>query len=52
VKVNLQEIIQFMDIGNGKQRSFPMVGWGGDHWDKTTGFFLKKRKRVDIQKSS
>ncbi len=40
---NLQEIIQFMDIGNGKTKIIStMVGWGqGSHWDKTYGFFEK-----------
>ena len=38
---NLQEIIQFVDIGNGKTKIIStMVGWGqGSHWDKAYTFF-------------
>ncbi len=38
---NLQEIIQFVDIGNGNTKIIStMVGWGqGSHWDKTYSFF-------------
>ncbi|REG78400.1 SRPBCC domain-containing protein [Algoriphagus antarcticus] len=40
---NLQEIIQCVDIGNGKTKIIStMVGWGqGSHWDKTYTFFEK-----------
>lgn len=40
---NLQEIIQFVDIGNGKTKIIStMVGWGqGSHWDKTYSYFEK-----------
>jgi len=40
---NLQEIIQFVDMGNGKTKIIStMVGWGeGSHWDKTYSFFEK-----------
>lgn len=38
---NLQEIIQFVDMGNGNTKIIStMVGWGqGNHWDKTYKFF-------------
>jgi len=38
---NLQEIIQLIDLGNGKTRIISsMVGWGkGPEWDKTYDFF-------------
>jgi hypothetical protein len=38
---NLQEIIQFIDAGNGKTKLVStMVGWGqGDNWSKAYGFF-------------
>ncbi|MEO6355984.1 MAG: SRPBCC domain-containing protein, partial [Ferruginibacter sp.] len=40
---NLQEIIQFIDIGKGKTKIIStMVGWGqGSHWDKAYTFFEK-----------
>ena len=40
---NLQEIIQFIDIGNGKTKIIStMVGWGqGSHWEKAYKFFEK-----------
>ncbi|CAN5421941.1 hypothetical protein BH11BAC2_BH11BAC2_22260 [soil metagenome] len=40
---NLQEIIQFVDLGNGKTKIISsMVGWGqGSHWDKAYTFFEK-----------
>lgn len=40
---NLQEIIQFVDIENGKTKIIStMVCWGiGSHWDKTYSFFEK-----------
>jgi uncharacterized protein YndB with AHSA1/START domain len=40
---NLQEIIQFEDLGDGKTKIISsMVGWGqGSHWDKTYDFFEK-----------
>jgi len=40
---NLQEIIQFVDIGKGKTKIIStMVGWGqGSHWDKAYTFFEK-----------
>ncbi len=40
---NLQEIIQFVDIVNGKTKIIStMVGWGqGSHWDKTYSYFEK-----------
>lgn len=40
---NLQEIIQLIDIGNGKTKIVStMVGWGqGSHWDKSYSFFEK-----------
>ena len=40
---NLQEIIQFIDIGKGKTKIVStMVGWGqGSHWDKVYTFFEK-----------
>lgn len=40
---NLQEIIQFVEIGKGKTKIISsMVGWGkGSHWDKTYTFFEK-----------
>ncbi len=40
---NLQEIIQFIDIGKGKTKIIStMVGWGqGRHWDKAYTFFEK-----------
>lgn len=38
---NLQEIIQFIDLGNGTTKIISsMVGWGkGSYWDKTYSFF-------------
>jgi|JI6StandDraft_1071083.scaffolds.fasta_scaffold00651_17 uncharacterized protein YndB with AHSA1/START domain len=38
---NLQEIIQLIDLGNGKTKIVStMVGWGkGSHWDKAYTFF-------------
>jgi hypothetical protein len=38
---NLQEIIQFIDAGNGKTKLVStMVGWGpGDNWNKAYSFF-------------
>ncbi len=43
---NLQEIIQFVAIGNGKTKIIStMVGWRqGSHWDKTYAFFEKGNK--------
>jgi len=40
---NLQEIIQFIDIGKGKTKIIStMVGWGqGNHWDNAYTFFEK-----------
>lgn len=40
---NLQELIQFKDIGSGKTQIISsMIGWGsGDDWDKTYSFFEK-----------
>ncbi|MFN8135943.1 MAG: hypothetical protein U0T69_00025 [Chitinophagales bacterium] len=40
---NLQEIIQFIDIGNEQTKIISsMVGWGkGEQWDKTYNFFEK-----------
>ena len=40
---NLQEIIQFIDLGNGTTKIIStMVGWGkGSYWDKTYSFFEK-----------
>lgn len=40
---NLQEIIQFIDMGNGTTKIISsMVGWGkGSYWDKTYSFFEK-----------
>ncbi len=40
---NLQEIIQFVDMGNGSTKIIStMVGWGqGSHWDETYSFFEK-----------
>ena len=40
---NLQEIIQFVDVGEGKTKIIStMVGWGqGSHWDEAYGFFEK-----------
>jgi len=40
---NLQEIIQFIDIGKGKTKIIStMVGWGqGKHWDTAYTFFEK-----------
>ncbi|MEO5946414.1 MAG: SRPBCC domain-containing protein [Chitinophagaceae bacterium] len=40
---NLQEIIQFVDMGNGNTKIVStMVGWGqGSHWDQTYTFFEK-----------
>lgn len=41
--VNLQELIQFKDAGEGKTKIISsMIGWGkGEDWDKTYGFFVK-----------
>lgn len=38
---NLQEILQFVDVENGKTKIIlTMVGWGqGSYWDKTYSFF-------------
>jgi hypothetical protein len=40
---NLQEIIQLIDLGNGKTRIISsMLGWGnGPEWDKTYEFFRR-----------
>jgi Activator of Hsp90 ATPase homolog 1-like protein len=40
---NLQELIQFIDAGNGKTKIISsMMGWGsGADWDKTYNFFVK-----------
>lgn len=40
---NLQEIIQFRDLGNGKTKiTSTMLGWGtGNSWDKAYDFFEK-----------
>ncbi|MDT4967755.1 MAG: hypothetical protein QOJ64_2492 [Acidobacteriota bacterium] len=40
---DLQEIIQFFDLGKGKTRLISsMIGWGkGPEWDKTYAFFAK-----------
>ena len=40
---NLQEIVQFVKLGNDKTQIIStMVGWGqGSQWDKTYDFFLK-----------
>lgn len=40
---NLQEILQFVDAGNGKTKIIStMVGWGNsDNWNKTYAFFEK-----------
>ena len=40
---NLQEVIQFIDAGNGNTKIISsMLGWGqGSHWDKTYAFFEK-----------
>lgn len=40
---NLQEILQFVDVGNGKTKIIStMVGWGNsDNWNKTYAFFEK-----------
>jgi hypothetical protein len=43
---NLQEIIQFIDLGNGKTKIVSsMIGWGdGEDWDKTYSFFVRGNK--------
>jgi uncharacterized protein YndB with AHSA1/START domain len=40
---NLQEIVQFVDLGKRKTKIISsMIGWGkGPEWDKTYGFFAK-----------
>jgi uncharacterized protein YndB with AHSA1/START domain len=40
---NLQEIIQFVEVGKGKTKLVAsMIGWGrGPEWDKTYAFFAK-----------
>lgn len=40
---NLQEILQFIDLGNGQTKIISsMVGWGiGEDWNKTYVFFEK-----------
>ena len=40
---NLQEIVQFIDSGQGKTKIISsMIGWGqGPEWDKTYNFFVK-----------
>ncbi|MEO8112290.1 MAG: hypothetical protein ABI594_19740 [Ginsengibacter sp.] len=40
---NLQELIQFKDVGGGKTKIISsMIGWGtGDDWDKAYSFFVK-----------
>ncbi|MGN6615691.1 MAG: SRPBCC domain-containing protein [Ilyomonas sp.] len=40
---NLQEILQFVEMGNGKTKIIStMVGWGNtDNWNKTYAFFEK-----------
>ncbi len=40
---NLQELIQFADVGGNKTKLISsMIGWGkGDSWDKTYDFFVK-----------
>ncbi|MGN6163199.1 MAG: SRPBCC domain-containing protein [Flavisolibacter sp.] len=40
---NLQEILRFVDMGNGKTKIIStMVGWGNtDNWNKTYAFFEK-----------
>ncbi len=40
---NLQELIQFINTGNGKTKIISsMIGWGkGEDWDKTYCFFEK-----------
>ncbi len=40
---NLQEILQFIDVGKGETKiRSTMVGWGqGSHWDKAYSFFEK-----------
>jgi hypothetical protein len=40
---NLQELIQFIDAGQGKTKIISsMIGWGkGPEWDKTYNFFVK-----------
>lgn len=44
--INLQEIVQFKDLGNGKTKLVSsMVGWGnGDDWNKIYGFFTEGNK--------
>lgn len=41
--VNLQELIQFKDAGNGKTKIISsMIGWGsGEDWDKAYSFFVR-----------
>jgi uncharacterized protein YndB with AHSA1/START domain len=43
---NLQEIIQFIDEGNGTTKIISsMIGWGnGEDWDKTYNFFVRGNK--------
>lgn len=43
---NLQEIIQFIDQGNGHTKIISsMIGWGnGEDWDKTYSFFVRGNK--------
>lgn len=43
---NLQEIIQFVDVGKGRTKIVSsMIGWGtGPDWDKTYDFFAKGNK--------
>jgi hypothetical protein len=40
---NLQEIVQIVDLGNGKTKVVSsMVGWGtGKDWDETYAFFAR-----------
>lgn len=40
---NLQEIIQFVDVGKGRTKIVSsMIGWGkGPEWDKAYSFFVK-----------
>ena len=43
---NLQEVIQFFDLGNGKTKLVSsMIGWGtGKEWDDAYAFFAKGNK--------
>ena len=43
---NLQEVIQLIDLGNGKTKIVSsMIGWGkGADWDKTYDFFVAGNK--------